>query len=68
MKKTALFLGDSKRVIGAFPRDARREAGYQLDAVQGTERRLSRNLPGELARCGVGAECVPEKDAVDAAP
>lgn len=34
MKKAALFLGDTKRVIGAFPKDARREAGYQLDAVQ----------------------------------
>ena len=34
MKKTALFLGDTKRAIGAFPKHARREAGYQLDAVQ----------------------------------
>lgn len=34
MKKPAQFLGDSKQAIGAFPKDARREAGYQLDAVQ----------------------------------
>jgi phage-related protein len=34
MKKRALFLGDTQRVIGSFPKDARREAGYQLDAVQ----------------------------------
>jgi len=34
MKKKALFLGDTKRVIGAFPAEVRREAGYQLDAVQ----------------------------------
>jgi len=34
-KKRAIFLGDTKRVIAAFPKDARREAGYQLDFVQG---------------------------------
>src|SRR5687768_17028033 len=34
MKKKAQFLGDTKRAIRAFPKDARREAGYQLDAVQ----------------------------------
>jgi phage-related protein len=34
MKKKAQFLGDTKRAMRAFPKDARREAGYQLDAVQ----------------------------------
>jgi phage-related protein len=34
MKKKALFLGDTKQAIRAFPKEARREAGYQLDAVQ----------------------------------
>jgi phage-related protein len=33
-KKRAIFLGDTKRAISAFPRDVRREAGYQLDFVQ----------------------------------
>ena len=34
MKKRALFLGNTKQALRAFPKDARREAGYQLDLVQ----------------------------------
>lgn len=32
--KPITFLGDSLEVIRAFPTDARREAGFQLDKVQ----------------------------------
>jgi phage-related protein len=33
-QKAAVFLGDSYRVIRAFPDDARRMAGYQIGRVQ----------------------------------
>jgi phage-related protein len=32
--KTAVFLGDTYRVICAFPDDARRSAGYQISRIQ----------------------------------
>lgn len=32
--KPIFWLGDSRKVIQAFPGDARREAGHQLDKVQ----------------------------------
>ncbi|MEI9992897.1 MAG: type II toxin-antitoxin system RelE/ParE family toxin [Rhizomicrobium sp.] len=32
--KLAIFLGDARNTIGAFPELARREAGFQLDRVQ----------------------------------
>jgi phage-related protein len=34
MKKNARFLGETRRIIRAFPNDARREAGHQIDRVQ----------------------------------
>lgn len=32
--KRVRWRGDSREAVGAFPGDARREAGYQLDRVQ----------------------------------
>ena len=34
MMKPLWFLGDSRKVLQEFPKDARREAGYQLELVQ----------------------------------
>jgi phage-related protein len=38
--KVARFLGDSRKVLQEFPKDARQEAGYQL-------RRIQSGLPAE---------------------
>lgn len=35
--KPLRFLGDSSKRLRAFPADARQDAGYQLDSVQGGE-------------------------------
>jgi phage-related protein len=34
MMKPLWFLGDSRKALQEFPKDARREAGYQLELVQ----------------------------------
>ena len=36
------FLGDSLKRLGAFPDDARQDAGYQLDAFQKKTRATSK--------------------------
>ncbi len=45
--KAVIWMGSSREDLIAFPADARREAGYQLDKVQrGTEPQSWKPMPG----------------------
>jgi phage-related protein len=57
--KVVRFLGDSLKAIREFPRDARQNAGRQLEKVQGevipTTSNRCRTLARELKRSGYEA-------------
>ena len=51
--KPVTFLGDSREALRAFPRDARQNAGYQIDRVQ---RGLQPDDFKPMPTVGMGAE------------
>jgi hypothetical protein len=55
--KTASFLGSSLDDLRDFPRDARREAGFQLD-----NRRIPSHVRCEIFGVGLRAACLSEED------